>query len=202
MKKIILILFVSFFALKGFAQSEAKIVEEKAKSWFKKVYVELNFKDPYSYELLKIDVFPVTYQSRIEEMLRIADQDLNSLDTTRYYGDYQVAYREYQEAKRIHDSRFKSSSDSIAIKVSLSALAYKYRPVKALSDKYKKVLEDKKTLQEALDTLSESDLLKVIRYKIYIDCYAKNSYGNKVLGEYVFATDPKGEVIEEPRQMN
>ena len=56
MKKILSILFL--IPLITFSQKN--VAEQNALKWFKGVYVENNFKDPYSFKLLKISSIPQT----------------------------------------------------------------------------------------------------------------------------------------------
>lgn len=53
-----------FIALVNSAYSQKNIIEQNALKWFKSVYVEENFKDPYSFKLLKISSIPQnTYET-------------------------------------------------------------------------------------------------------------------------------------------
>ena len=72
-------------------QTEQSIIYSKAKKWFREVYVESTFKDPYSYKLIKSKIYPWSYfdeaQSRIErakDELGFYREELLKLDSTTF----------------------------------------------------------------------------------------------------------------------
>lgn len=61
---------------------------------------------------------------------------------------------------------------------------------------YRKMIEDKNSLENMFDNLPEEIKNKTETYSVFIDCYAANSFGNKVLGRYVVDIDDDGNVKE------
>ena len=84
MKSILIILLFPIYSF-----SQKNIAEQNALKWFKGVYVENNFKDPYSFKLLKISSIPqTTYETMrgddiypLLEDLGIEKNDENAIDT-------------------------------------------------------------------------------------------------------------------------
>jgi len=206
MKKLLILLTLLPFGLmaqKKKTQSEVDIVKIKVQNYFKAVYVPLNFKDKYSYQLLKIGAYPVTNKERINELLISITNNIATLDTSSFVSDYKSKLREYYNTKEAHERLYaKADTSTAAVKNSLRYLKYKENEANTALAAYNKAIEDKNTLTQSLQKLPVAELNKLICYRVYLDCYANNSYGNKVLGEYVILTDRQGKFIEEPRKIN
>lgn len=173
--------------------TEIQIMKSNALKWFKDVYVESTFKDPYSYKLLKADIYPQTNKEAVEKIISDLDLFFYKVDTTEIFSDYSKKKLEYKNVL----SRLKSypdtykQSDVDRVKKELDLTIFNHE---------NKVEEIKKAkdLLKNMDTVMAS---KVHHYTIYVDCYSNNSYGNQVLGRFVFSYGKDG-VVEEPRQLN
>lgn len=62
--------------------------------------------------------------------------------------------------------------------------------------KYLKMIESKKQLEDLFANLPEEVKSKTDTYSVFIECYAANSFGNKVLGTYVVDIDDEGKIEE------
>lgn len=173
MKKTLLIyILLSICSIKSFTQ--INVIEQNAAKWFKNVYVEEKFKDPYSYKLLKIksksetildkvriDVFEPNYK-----LLNLQFEFKNEIDTSYIHSNYEIYTKVLSTTKE-------NSSD--------------YETIKEKVELYKALYELSVSVKK-LDTKIKNT---ITRYLISIDCYSNNSYGNKVLGRYSFYYYPK-----------
>ncbi len=57
---------------------------------------------------------------------------------------------------------------------------------------HEEAIAEYEPLKQKYDSLSDAEKNSVLYYLVYIDCYAKNSYGNEVLGKYQFKADKDG----------
>lgn len=185
--------------------SEQAIIAAKAKKWFRDVYVASTFKDPYSYKLMKFEIFPVSYATEAEsvrqkakEEIKYAKEKLAKIDTLSVDSKYQIHNAELKVLKlKIEESEKKYG---LEISKDPNNVLSKY------NDKYMQLHNDTTGLYEASEIVRiNSELLnsiynvngkKAMYYYIDIDCYGANSYGNKVLGRYFFKFNRDGLVEE------
>ena len=169
MKKYYLILILLTYPIISFSQKNA--TEQNALKWFKSVYVEDNFKDPYSFKLLKISSIPqTTYETMrgadvypLLEDLGIEKNDENAIDSTLM----NITIQTYTDLIK---GMWEGSEDRV---------------------KYLKRIEKAKLCKSKMVYLIKINSNKVLRnklcrYAVYIDCYSNNSYGNKILGKFAF----------------
>jgi len=169
MKKYYLILILLTYPIISFSQKNA--TEQNALKWFKSVYVEDNFKDPYSFKLLKISSIPqTTYETMrgadvypLLEDIGIEKNDENAIDTTLM----NITIQTYTDLIK---GMWEGSEDRV---------------------KYLKRIEKAKLCKSKMVYLIKINSNKVLRnklcrYAVYIDCYSNNSYGNKILGKFAF----------------
>jgi|GEM_PF-4394584 len=85
--------------------AEIVVLREKAKEYFRDIYVEANFKNPYSYELLKIEVTPIIAAISLDQDLKSAKDWLLKTDTASKYSHYQqmktLLVKQEKKLKRI-----------------------------------------------------------------------------------------------------
>jgi len=166
MKSILIILLCPIIS---FSQKNA--TEQNALKWFKGVYVENNFKDPYSFKLLKISSIPqTTYETMrgadvypLLEDIGIEKNDENAIDTALM----NITIQTYTDLIK---GMWEGSEDRV---------------------KYLKRIEKAKLCKSKMVYLIKINSDKVLRnklcrYAVYIDCYSNNSYGNKILGKFAF----------------
>jgi hypothetical protein len=165
-----------------------ELVKQRAQKWFKDVYVENNFKDPYSYELLKLTVEPKTFYQELQNDTSFANWDIRYekyllKDTLK--GQFQklkddvVMYEEkaFKKDGKVNE-KYKSLYES-SLK-QLNEERFKR------TDSLRKVEIKRDVLVERLNTLTDEQKKMVLYYIIYLDCHANNSYGGKILGKYTF----------------
>lgn len=209
MKLGILLFFCTISGL-GRAQNidstEIRFIEERAKDYFRNIYVEANFKDPYSYELLKIKLTPITLREKIDRDISIKKELYGDI-TPELLEETKIRYERY---KREMDSlqsnynkkgkglsRFKQMEyDSAEGLYAQSLAAYTFR-----KDEYEKYV-NQIAYYSSMDSDDTIDKSKVVEYFVDLDCYAANSYGNKVLGRYRFIISSDGTVNNDPIKTN
>ena len=59
--------------------SQISIMTSMAKSWFKDVYVQGHFKDPYSYKLMSIDLTPVDAETATKDLISDINWEMSSM---------------------------------------------------------------------------------------------------------------------------
>ena len=173
MKKPLLIyILLSICSIKSFTQ--VNLIEQSAAKWFKNVYVEENFKDPYSYKLLKIKSKPETILDKVVidvfepnyKLLNLQFEFKNEIDTGYIHSNYDIYTKVLSTTKQ-------NSSD--------------YEMIKGKVELYKALYELSVSVKK-MDTKNKNT---ITRHLISIDCYSNNSYGNKILGRYSFYYYPK-----------
>lgn len=173
MKKSLLIyILLSIYSIKSFTQ--INIIEQSAAKWFKNIYVEENFKDPYSYKLLKITSKSETYLDKVRidifepnyKLLNLQFEFKNEIDTQYIHTNYDI-YTKILSNTMDNNADFENLKDKVEL--------------------YKKLYELSVFIMK-MDTKTKNT---ITRYLISIDCYSNNSYGNKVLGRYSFYYYPK-----------
>lgn len=203
MKKIfIIILSLSYIYVVGqtqkTVQNEIDIVKTKAENWFKDIYVETFFKDPYSYKLLKTIVTPVNIKNATLDSIKKVTYDIDTCSlaiedrTMEVRQKSQKAYEENKENLEKYTEMVKTDTNEtskmynkkrcdIYAKYALIYLSFMER-----IDLYNLAVEEKKRLENNLSKLTEEESEKMAYYEVKIDCYSNNSLGNQVLGRFQF----------------
>ena len=173
MKKTLLIyILLSICSIKSFTQ--INVIEQSAAKWFKNVYVEEYFKDPYSYKLLKITSKSETYLDKVRidvfepnyKLLNLQFEFKNEIDTQYIHTNYEI-YTKILSTTKENNIDYENLKDKVEL--------------------YKKLYELSVIIKK-MDTKTKNT---ITRYLISIDCYSNNSYGNKILGRYSFYYYPK-----------
>lgn len=190
MRKYILILLTYLVSLGAKGQElDSLQVIEKAKTYFKDVFVENTFKDPYSYELLKIISEPVSYRQKAiseysynKNMVPFNDEDIEPLRLELKKN------KEYLDKLKPKGTKYEK------------ALAKYERSLAIYEDENSKLNEfkNKQELLNQISTATSKSVDEISHYNIEIHCYGSNSYGGKILGKYIFEINTKGEVITAP----
>lgn len=208
--KIGVLLFINLITVLAQAQdidsADLEFIERKAREYFRDEYVEANFKDPYSYELLKIKLTPITLREKIDRDISIkkdlyGDITPESLEETKLlYEKYKLQMDSLQSnynKKGKGLSRFRQMEyDSAEGLYTQSLAAYTFR-----KDEYEKYINQVEYYR-SMDSDNTIDKSKVVEYFVDLDCYAANSYGNKVLGRYRFIISSDGTVNDDPIKTN
>lgn len=175
MKRFLLALL--FFPLISYSQKND--IEQNALKWFKGVYVENTFKDPYSFKLLKINSIPQSIEKYYKNF-KIKPLLTKVSEIDDYYADILTT-----ESLDTNDVNTKIEFNS------------KMQNNPSTSDVTKEKYSVKvNSLYECKSYMTELLKIKVEKrknigaYIIYVDCYSNNSYGNKVLGKFAFVYYP------------
>lgn len=169
-----------FVLIPFFSIAQKNDVEKKSLKWFRNVYVEENFKDPYSFKLLKISSVSKTVEGFYKSVLIKPGLNFVSEIDNFYDDDLIIA---------------KLDTAEINQKISLNAsLRDNPNATETLREKYnnnlKALVNCKKFMIELINM--KSDIKKIIGANlISIDFYANNSYGMKILNKYSFYYFPK-----------
>jgi hypothetical protein len=168
-------------------QSEIEKIKLKAKAWFKDYYVNLNFKDPYSYKLQKINVYPVTLKDACDEILQGLHTDSLVSDTTNNV-DFKEKKSQYNRMLKYlpTDTSTQRYKDDL---YTLQRLKEQIEPIRV---KFNSIMADINGIRQSLKVASKSDLNKTHYHQIFLDCYSKNSFGNMVLGRFSFKYQSDG----------
>lgn len=180
---------------------ESEIVKENAEKWFKDVYVEKFFKDPYSYRLMGLKAIPVTIK---EAFLRELSNIQYNIDTCtiakadRTQESYDECMRLYeQNLKDIEKEKEKINQGGNAEYCNKRIAIYqKYgNEILSIAKGIKLYLFDigeKEKLENTISQLTEEQSNMLAYYDVRLDCYSKNSLGNDVLGRFSFPFTIKG----------
>ncbi len=182
--------------------SKAQSIEIKAKNWFKVYYVPLNFKDPYSYKILKCFAIPISNKEALKETYETLTYNLKDLDTAGFGNEYKNALSNYRWSLKKHNIEFKGTDTTDKrYQISIQSLKYENEKIETMLKKFTDTKSSLDTIRKILSTLSPEEEKKIAYYKIYLDCYSNNSYGNKVLGRFMFLFNNNG-VVQSPIQLN
>jgi hypothetical protein len=174
-------------------KNEIEKIKTEGLKWFKSVYVEAHFKDPYSYKLLKCDVYPQTNKEAVEKIISDAKREFIYSDSSSTLSDYNEKKREYY--KTLSDFKFYPK---------LVTQKDVDRAKQKLDIEIGKHIESEAKIKNAQELLNKLDPImakKIAHYVLYIDCYSNNSYGNKVLGRFGLYYGKDGP-IGDPFQLN
>ncbi len=159
------------------------VVKAKAIEWFKNVYVEQNFKDPYSYQPLKTVVEKVTQEASLQFQIDSCRNKIAALEVDHsiaylvgYYSGDSIAYESYLNMekkfenpaeKKVWSEKAKDLHDAMQVlKTNISAINYQ-----------KELMN---STQKLLNSLSETDKKNTLYYLIRHDA---------LLGKYLFKFD-------------
>ena len=215
MKKFLtLILLTTLFVDYSFAQqtrdnrssdSEIKI-QENAEIWFKDVYVEEIFNDPYSYKHLKTITTPKT----IEDFLNKKLSDINNqLDNDKSGYGYEMVNPETRQSSEDFYNQSLSEIAALTKSIEIDPDATKSKYNNKRIDVYKKYGKEALDLMERIDihnlnveqrnftldqlkNLSIDEKKEIAYYEVRIDCYYKNKMGNEILGRFSFPFNVNG----------
>lgn len=197
MKRYLLLLLglLIYGALSAQRLDSAQVVE-KAKAYFKDVFVEKEFKDPYSYELLKVIAQPYTAKEKAKleyDAINMLTADNTSVDE----------YRDLTEDYKVQLDKLKGKDGKVPKKKAVEYAQVEKMYLQALAD-YEVEQKNSDGVKLGLDSLrsiiesKDAETIRINEYRIEIHCYAANSLGNKVLGKYAFFFDVFGKPVSEP----
>ncbi|GEM_PF-1051367 len=209
MRKYFILIPLLFIVMYSNAQaSDSLQIIQKAKDYFKNFYVEYNFKDPYSYELLKIKAERVTLREKIEfdiGVFRNAKKSIK-IDSTFSLSDFSNAKQRLEalsktlsKGEKLKEKDFDKYIKKYGEYIELYNGAKK--EVEEFRFAHKKLDDDLLLNQKMLDDKS-LDFSQTVQWRISLDCYAANSYGNKILGKYIFRMSKEGKLDGEVIKMN
>jgi hypothetical protein len=147
MKKLTLLLALSFFSITAYSQVDTTTLSADNKmilKTFKDLHVDKTFKDPYSFELMKIESFPITFGDWVRSDMEFVQKQLQNND----FG--------YTKNKKELEAKIKEAEER---------------------------LNNHKIKLEQMDP-ELRDAVKA--FKVKMDAYGSNSYGNRVLSKYEF----------------
>lgn len=180
------------------------LLEKNAEKWFREVYVEKNFVDPYSYRLVKLISKPIsnkqlleidlaTVQSRIDTCsLADVDRSVKALEETesdiKELDDLKVkVLEELSKATTDREKLYLNKKVQIIVKALSDLSSLKTRmAVYHLDCKMKEII------LKTMSSMSEEELSQIIYRDMHLDCYSKNDQGNEVLGRFIFPYNRDG----------
>ena len=174
MKKV-LVLTMVLVSFVSYGQSDGEILSKSSK-WFKDVYVQSSFKDPYSYKELKITLDTMSNYSWYTR--KTDDYMLNS---------YKKSYDEYTAKVEVEKNKRRPSYPGALEQYEKWAAERKV--------KYDNEVLKVNDAKEKIATMSETERKLIHHYIIHIDSHGANSYGGIVFGRYVF-TYTKGKEFD------
>jgi hypothetical protein len=184
--------------------SENDLVTEKAETWFKTVYVESAFKDPYSYKHLKTIITTKKLGDALKDTLAIVNNDIDTSKlkpnevTDAYRAKVQSMYDNAKVDIDKGNQAIKDNKDDTQTEYLNKRLAIQSRYGIAILgilrkiDLYRLAVEQKKRIETKLSSSIPEELDQFAFYQIQIDCYSKNSLGNDVLGRFQFPFNKSG----------
>lgn len=177
------------------ASSEKAVVINKAKTWFKKNYVAHNFKDPYSYRLVKITATKKSAREETEKSLKRLREELESNgfsvnhDWNKYIDSLQTVIHDADSIGIAYLISFGRTSDKEEQK-RIWAKKREFNDISRQANaKWEKAFYFQgisSVYNRDLDSLQTDTELNAQWWEIYIECYGKNGYGNLVLSRYTF----------------
>lgn len=180
---------------------ESEIVKEKAEKWFKEIYVEKFFKDPYSYRLMGLKVIPVSMKEYLNKELTIVQNDIDTCsvgETDRNKESYDQCMIKHEESKQSakKEQELVDKGIETTYHTKRGAIfehaAERYLELAKNIALYLLAIEEKSKIEGQLKNLTEESGNKLAFYDIRLDCYSKNSLGNEVLGRYSFPFSKEG----------
>lgn len=208
--KILTLIFLLSASLNAIAQkktisnraSEMATTKTKALVFFKNTYVEQNFKDPYSYKLLKAEIRPILSMEWYKDSLSLAVINHDIVDTLTITNNY-------RSLKGKHSAILEKMKNIKANGAAVGAYEDSEQEEIALSEDLERAVQNYKIslnrivrLNAKINTMSAKEKTELKCYEVNIDCYANNSYGNPILGKYSFEYSLKTGLIGPVVQLN
>ena len=214
MKKVFLLMMLIVISAVSFSQARTKseILKSQASKWFKDNYVDPNFKDPYSYKLLNIKIdscpniryYTNTVNSDSSNLSKLMNEKIPLISSMGEF--YKKSSADY--LKKSDDEKDKTMKEFYAKyareysdKLKLDSLE-QLNKIEKNNSAIIKAKSDLKLSSASLASLKKSDMNKTYCYMFKLDCHSNNSYGNPVLGKYVFSYYPSTKSFDEPYKMN
>lgn len=178
------------------------IIAAQAEKWFREVYVEKHFNDPYSYRLMKVNASPITIKEALEiDLAKVKIEiDTCSISEKEKTRATQRGLEEAIEESKTNIERLNKQIENgedkngylakrrdIYAKYLVEYLDYKKR-----IDIYFLAVETYDKIKKSIDELSEQVANRRAYYLIKLDCYSKNKIGNEVLGRFEFPFNEDG----------
>ena len=227
MKRVLFILLAVFF-IQGICYAQAKsnkttsvkpeseMVKEKAEKWFKEVYVDEFFKDPYSYRLMGLKALPISVKDMLLNELAIMQNDIDTCsvsDGERNSQTQEECMAKYEESLQNieKEQEFIDQGIDVDYHTKRKAVFQKFGPryldlAKRIAI-YLLAVEEKSKVESLIQNLTEEQANRLAFYDIRLDCYSKNSLGNEVLGRFSFPFTINGPLgnnngIDKVKQLN
>lgn len=216
MKKVVFLL-IAIFSLHGVCYSQTKnaakpiatvatkpeseIVKENAEKWFKEVYVDKYFKDPYSYRLMGLKAIPISTKEYLLKEIAIMQNDIDTCTVSegeRNKKTHDECMDEYENSKlKIQEEQdFIDKGIDVEYHTKKQAIYKKfgvqYLELAKRIAIYLLAVEEKEKTEALINNLTEEQANQLAYYDIRLDCYSKNSLGNEVLGRFSFPFTVKG----------
>lgn len=202
--KRMLFLLLSFLMYSPIFSQENKDVEtikNNAEKWFKDVYVEQFFKDPYSYRLMGLKAIPVSFKERLIKDLANVQNDMDTCTVSeieRNQKAHDDCMEEYEDCKTNAAKEQEYINNGVETEYHTKRKAIfvnagnKYLELAKRIKLYLLAAEEKERIVSLINNLSEEEANKLAYYDIRLDCYSKNSLGNEVLGRFSFPFTESG----------
>lgn len=227
MKRVLFIVIAAFF-IQGicYAQTksgkttsvkpESEIVKEKAEKWFKEIYVDKFFKDPYSYRLMGLKALPISVKEMLLNELAIIQNDIDTCSVSNGERNRQTqeeCMAKYEESLQNIEKEQELIDKGIDVDYHIKRKAVfqkfgpKYLDLAKRIAIYLLAIEEKSKVESLIQNLTEEQANKLAHYDIRLDCYSKNSLGNEVLGRFSFPFTINGTLgnnngIDKVKQLN
>jgi hypothetical protein len=180
-------------------------IKLEAETWFKNVYVEALFKDPYSYKHLKTIVSPKNWRealidsiariSSVIETINLTSEEKLPETRTEYQIKYEKSLAEIDEINKLSKEEKEFAKEDFAKMVIYSQeIANILKELMLKIDLYNLNIKIKALLEIKLDNLTPEQSKQLVYYEIKIDCYSNNSIGNQILGRFCFPFTKNGAI--------
>lgn len=203
MKKILFVLIAFFIYSPILAQKNKNVetIKENAEKWFKEVYVEQYFKDPYSYRLMGLKAIPVSYKELLMKDLANIQNDIDTCTVSkneRNQSAHDDCLKEYEECKigATKEQEYIDKGVEVEYHTKRKAIfvqyGNRYLELAKRIKLYLLAVEEKERITSLINNLTDEEANKLACYDIRLDCYSKNSLGNEVLGRFSFLFTENG----------
>lgn len=181
-------------------------VRNNAEKWFREVYVDKLFKDPYSYKLLKLTSERIDVKQSLLDSIVYLNSEIEKCNITEKNrtlesrGLWQAAYDKVFLDITKDENSLKNEKDEGQVEYWGKRIAiHKKYALQYLStlrdyDLYFLNFNEKNRITQKLETISAAQGAILAFYSIKIDCYSKNSIGNEVLGRFQFPFTENGTI--------
>lgn len=178
------------------------VIKEQAEKWFRDVYVEKHFNDPYSYRLMKVSASPVTLKEALEidlgnvkmaiDTCSIPKKERTPEGQKKLEGIIKDRQTNIEELNKQLDAG--TGNREYLIKMRDIYLEYlnKYIDYKKRLDICILAIQTYDKIKNSIDELSEQSANQIAYYLIKLDCYSKNKMGNEMLGRFEFPFNKEG----------